>query len=367
MRNVEAPERQPAQGEAVRAARSRPPRPCVPSPGGRNATQRESRRRRSGGGGQCAGRAADPGIRVPPRRRERLRLKPRLTPSSCLDARGGDRGRSTRPAPAAGARALQAVLAERIAPQRELRNQAVALGRELADLRDRARPLSDRARGPEEPRRPWASKPRGRWTREPIGSRRVRPTPPVTPNARRPRSSARRPAGRGPRRGPPRTAGRPTPIRRRLPTIRHRRPRSPTRSAAMSQAAQQLAQARQGNGRRGNPGRGAGDAAGRPRPPRRRRPRLARRAATPTQRPQACLRNPTAPTPRGPWPGWVPPTWPSSRPRSHARPAAPRGELPGHLRTEILQMAQGRYRDDYARIIQLYFREIATGAERPVP
>jgi hypothetical protein len=38
------------------------------------------------------------------------------------------------------------------------------------------------------------------------------------------------------------------------------------------------------------------------------------------------------------------------------------GELPGHLRTEILQMSQGRYRDDYARLIQLYFREIASGA-----
>jgi hypothetical protein len=35
------------------------------------------------------------------------------------------------------------------------------------------------------------------------------------------------------------------------------------------------------------------------------------------------------------------------------------GELPGHLRTEILQMSQGRYRDDYARLIELYFREIA--------
>src|SRR5262249_12565789 len=31
------------------------------------------------------------------------------------------------------------------------------------------------------------------------------------------------------------------------------------------------------------------------------------------------------------------------------------GELPGHLRTEILERAQGRYRDDYARLIQLYF------------
>lgn len=42
------------------------------------------------------------------------------------------------------------------------------------------------------------------------------------------------------------------------------------------------------------------------------------------------------------------------------------GELPGHLRTEILQSARGRYRDDYARLIQLYFREIASGeAARP--
>ncbi len=38
------------------------------------------------------------------------------------------------------------------------------------------------------------------------------------------------------------------------------------------------------------------------------------------------------------------------------------GELPGHLRSEILQMSQGRYRDDYARLIQLYFREISAGA-----
>lgn len=38
------------------------------------------------------------------------------------------------------------------------------------------------------------------------------------------------------------------------------------------------------------------------------------------------------------------------------------GELPGHLRTEILQLSQGRYRDDYARLIQLYFREIAVDA-----
>jgi hypothetical protein len=38
------------------------------------------------------------------------------------------------------------------------------------------------------------------------------------------------------------------------------------------------------------------------------------------------------------------------------------GELPGHLRTEILQMSQGRYREEYARLIELYFREIAADA-----
>jgi hypothetical protein len=43
------------------------------------------------------------------------------------------------------------------------------------------------------------------------------------------------------------------------------------------------------------------------------------------------------------------------------------GELPGHLRTEILTLAQGRYRDDYARLIQLYFREIARTTPDPTP
>ena len=56
------------------------------------------------------------------------------------------------------------------------------------------------------------------------------------------------------------------------------------------------------------------------------------------------------------------PTSPSSRLMIKAKTGRNWGELPGHLRTEILQMSQGRYRDDYARLIQLYFREIA--AER---
>jgi hypothetical protein len=43
------------------------------------------------------------------------------------------------------------------------------------------------------------------------------------------------------------------------------------------------------------------------------------------------------------------------------------GELPGHLRNEILQMTQGRYRDDYARLIQLYFREIGGAPAETAP
>jgi hypothetical protein len=42
------------------------------------------------------------------------------------------------------------------------------------------------------------------------------------------------------------------------------------------------------------------------------------------------------------------------------------GELPGHLRTELLEMSQSSYRKDYARLIQLYFREIAAGSP-PTP
>jgi hypothetical protein len=43
------------------------------------------------------------------------------------------------------------------------------------------------------------------------------------------------------------------------------------------------------------------------------------------------------------------------------------GELPGHLRTEIMQLSQGKYRDDYARQIRLYFQEIAADGAKAEP
>ena len=43
---------------------------------------------------------------------------------------------------------LQSLLGERAEPQQALRQESTALGRELADLRDRSRPVSDRSQGP---------------------------------------------------------------------------------------------------------------------------------------------------------------------------------------------------------------------------
>jgi hypothetical protein len=40
------------------------------------------------------------------------------------------------------------------------------------------------------------------------------------------------------------------------------------------------------------------------------------------------------------------------------------GELPGELRTKILQDMQGKYGDDYARIIKLYFEQVSAGYHR---
>jgi hypothetical protein len=37
----------------------------------------------------------------------------------------------------------------------------------------------------------------------------------------------------------------------------------------------------------------------------------------------------------------------------------PWGELPGELRTKILQDMKSQYGDDYARVIKLYFEQIA--------
>ena len=136
----------------------------------------------------------------------------------------------------------------------------------------------------------------------------------------------------------------------------------------MSQAAQQLAQAQQGNGN-GDATQAAGQAM-------RQAARDLRAAAERGSSAAAASADAAAPgvpgesdstNPEGTLAGVGTPDLAELKATLARKTGRAWGELPGHLRTEILQMAQGRYRDDYARIIQLYFREIATGAERPVP
>jgi hypothetical protein len=43
------------------------------------------------------------------------------------------------------------------------------------------------------------------------------------------------------------------------------------------------------------------------------------------------------------------------------------GRLPGHLRTEMLEAAKKRSTGEYAKLIKLYFRQIAETAAAPPP
>jgi hypothetical protein len=41
------------------------------------------------------------------------------------------------------------------------------------------------------------------------------------------------------------------------------------------------------------------------------------------------------------------------------------GDLPGDLRTRLVQQMKARYGDDYARSIKLYFEQLADTRRRP--
>jgi hypothetical protein len=267
---------------------------------------------------------------------------------------------------------LQAVLAERVAPQQELRDQAVALGRELADLRDRARPLSDRARGP------------AQEAAQTLGEQAPRAMDQGADRLAQGQANAARDAQRQAasiiERGAQQAEDAAAALRADGRPANHdpaqaqaaNNPAAPrplaTARAAMSQAAQQLAQAQQGNGN-GDATQAAGQAM-------QQAARDLRAAAERGSSAAAASANAAAPgapaesdnaNPEGTLARAGTPDLAELKATIARKTGRAWGELPGHLRTEILQMAHGRYRDDYARIIQLYFREIATGAERPVP
>ena len=143
LRNLEAPDALPAQAEAVRRAEQAAAALRAPAA----APDRDPKAAVAAAAEAAealAARLARESGPAPPARTAPAPADPELGLTPTAAAAAGQLARRQRQV----RERLQAVLAERIAPQQELRDQAVALGRELADLRDRARPLSDRARGP---------------------------------------------------------------------------------------------------------------------------------------------------------------------------------------------------------------------------
>jgi hypothetical protein len=285
---------------------------------------------------------------------------------------------------------LQAVLGEEVAPQEEIRRDSVALGRALADLRDRAGALSNRAQGPADEAAALLGEHAPRAMDAAADQLAQGQPTPARDAQRRAAELAERGAQHAEDLAAALRADRPAGSHANAGTetdtdtdteAKHRTDPGDLAAAreAVSQASRRLGQARgpalgqramsaarqamQGAAERlqaaadaRSIGRGAGQ--GRDQ----QAPALAQ-APPATGQPDAGSREP-----RGTRAGIATPD------ELHDLQALLRkqtgrkwGELPGHLRTEILQMSQSRYRDDYARLIQLYFREIAAGADARRP
>jgi hypothetical protein len=263
---------------------------------------------------------------------------------------------------------LQAILGDRVPPQQALRRESAAIGRDLADLRDRARSVSDRAQGPaqaaaqilgeEAPRvmdqasehlaqgRPDPARYEQRHAAE-VAERGAQQAEDLAAALRadRPAEAQARAGAPGPlgeAREALRQAGRRL-AQARDPAQGHERQTVRDAGQAMRQAARGLRAA-------ARPAEGTGDAPGP-------EDALAAQDAPAPGRPDSATRDPrSAPA------GTAAADLSELKDLVRRKTGRTWGELPGHLRTEILQMSQGRYRDDYARLIQLYFREIAAGA-----
>jgi hypothetical protein len=263
---------------------------------------------------------------------------------------------------------LQALVAGPIAPQRALRDQAVALGRALADLRDHTRPLSPRARGP--------AKEAARTVGEQAPRAMDRGTDRLAQGQAAAARDAQRQAAALIERGAQQAEDLAAALRADGPpsgSDARSQPQPSTLAAAraaMRQAAERLA---------GNPrGNGKASAA---QPALQRAARALRAAAergasataAASNRPGAAApgasEESTNGDPQETLAGTGTPDLSALQATLARQTGHTWGELPGHLRTEILQRTQGRYRDDYARLIQLYFRELAAGAGsgRPQP
>ncbi|MGP0062270.1 MAG: hypothetical protein ACLQGP_01545 [Isosphaeraceae bacterium] len=271
---------------------------------------------------------------------------------------------------------VQAVLGRHVEPQQAIRGEAVALGAALSELRDRIRPLSDRG--------PYTAFEAAHHLRTYAAQSMDQASEHLaqgqTPYARDDQRRASQMVDRGAQLaedlaaalGAEQQAAQARAVAPNQALADGHPPIGEAR-AAMLRAGQQLDQAREPD----QAGRAAQAAREAMREAARDLMAAAQAAAAQLDGPSLAddradgesNSEPTPGTPAGT------PTDPRSRPGTRAetdltelKEAIRRktgrawGELPGHLRTEILQSSQGRYREEYARLIQLYFREIAAGA-----
>ena len=255
---------------------------------------------------------------------------------------------------------LQAEMASRVTPQRDLRRDAQTLGRDLADLRDRAKEL----------------KARSQWQANSAADLAGEQAPKAMEKGAEQLAQGRLDQARESQRQAAdlveRAAREAEDFAASLTAEAAGNPGEDANPANAKSASEGLANAReslQGISRKlsqAPPGPKGNDAAKAAAPQMRQAAEALRTAA------QAAAQGPKAPTAGEPDPD-NPDVTASEAGKADADLAALQdlvrkktgrqwGELPGHLRTEILQLSQGRYRDDYARLIQLYFREIAVDA-----
>ena len=252
---------------------------------------------------------------------------------------------------------LQAVLGERVPPQEDLRREAAALGRELSDIRDQSREPGPSGRGPADQAADLMNNHAARQMTQAIDElAQGRPDPArdaqrqaaehieragqaaddLARALRHDRPADAAPADLEPAQGALAEAGRRLAEPGRGPGSGHMP--GPPASAAMQRAAQAMRTAARSQPGQGEPGENPSVGQG-----------------GPTNDPRS---NPA---------GVAAPDLTGLPAMARTRSAHNWGELPGHLRTEIMQLSQGKYRDDYARQIQLYFQEIAADGAKDKP
>jgi hypothetical protein len=308
-----------------------------------------------------------------------------LPPANPLKAVPTDPDFPVKPADAADARALagrerqireelQSILGDRIEPQRQLREQAAVLGREAAALRDESRETSPRGQGPANAAADLLqnqARTEMQQGMNQLGQGQVQPARDAQRSAAEHLERAAQQAedlatafqldrpSEAVNEGQADASGDLAHARdaQRMAGQELAQARDPQRaqgaaqsaSQAMKDAAQSLRAVAAAQAQRGTP-KGQQSADGQ----------------TPTETAEANERSPGKPQsatkdPQSAPAGTAEADLSELKELIRTKTGRSWGELPGHLRTEILQMSQGKYRDEYARLIQLYFKEIADG------